>query len=306
MPRLGTDDAENVLIPIPPKNEQRRISTTVEQLLSIVDKIESDKVDLKELVKQTKAKVLDLAIRGKLVKQDPNDETADKLLEKIREEKERLIQEDKLKRDKNEAYIYKNSDDNCYYEKMGAETICIDDDLPFEIPDSWRWVRLGNIGDWGAGSTPNRNNYKYYDNGTIPWLKTGDLNDGYIDSVSEFITEQALKDTSLKLRNKGSILIAMYGATIGKLGILNIETTTNQACCACNCYMINNLYLFYYLMAQRSQIKELGAGGAQPNISKEILVNCLFSLPPLNEQQRIVEKIESIFAQLDNILNNLQ
>ena len=118
IPGIERNDILELLVALPPTVEQHRISSTIEQLLSLVDKIESDKVDLKELVKQTKAKVLDLAIRGKLVNQCPNDEPTEKLLEKIKEEKEKLIQEGKLKRDKNETYIYKNSDDNSYYEKI--------------------------------------------------------------------------------------------------------------------------------------------------------------------------------------------
>lgn len=221
--RTSLGKLKELFVPIPPIPEQKRIAETVENLLGIVDTIESDKIDLSELIKQTKSKVLDLAIRGKLVPQDPNDEPADKLLEKIREEKEKLIKESKLKRDKNETFIYKNSDDNSYYEQIDGETVSIDDDLPFEIPDSWRWCRLGNIGDWGAGSTPNRNKSNYYNNGTIPWLKTGDLNDSFIDDVPEYITELALKETSVSIKPKGSVLIAMYGATIGKLGIRSEE-----------------------------------------------------------------------------------
>lgn len=272
MPKLAIERIKGVLIPIPPIQEQNRIVETVGTLLQLVETIDSDKIDLSNLIKQTKAKVLDLAIKGKLVPQDDNDEPADKLLEKIREEKEKLIKEGKIKRDKNETFIFKSSDDNSYYEQIDGETVCIDDDLPFEIPNSWRWCSLGNIGDWGAGSTPNRNKFEYYNNGTIPWLKTGDLNDSFIENIPEHITEQALKETSVSIKPKGSILIAMYGATIGKLGILNIDSTTNQACCACKCIKINNLYLFYYLMSQRNKLKEMGMGGAQPNISKEVFL----------------------------------
>ena len=291
----------NVLIPVPPIDEQKRISEYISQLSALIKNVDNNKIILYNLIKKTKAKVLDLAIRGKLVPQDPNDEPADKLLEKIREEKEKLIKEGKIKRDKNETFIFKSSDDNSYYEQIDGETVCIDDDLPFEIPNSWRWCSLGNIGDWGAGSTPNRNKFEYYNNGTIPWLKTGDLNDSFIENIPEHITEQALKETSVSIKPKGSILIAMYGATIGKLGILNIDSTTNQACCACQCIYINNLYLFYYLMSQRNNFKKMGLGGAQPNISRELLVNYYFALPPINEQLKIVSKIKDIFAQLDTI-----
>ena len=145
MPRLGTDDAENALLPIPPLSEQKKIVNILNSTINAIENITLDKEALSNVIKQTKAKVLDLAIKGKLVPQDPNDEPADKLLEKIREEKEKLIKEGKLKRDKNETFIFKNSDDNSYYEQIDGETVCIDDDLPFEIPDSWRWCRLRDI-----------------------------------------------------------------------------------------------------------------------------------------------------------------
>lgn len=132
-PSINASDIEDFLYPLPPQSEQVRILSTVQELSEIIETIENDKIDLSELIKQTKAKVLDLAIKGKLVPQDPNDEPADILLEKIREEKEKLIKEGKLKRDKNETFIFKNSDDNSYYEQIDGETVCIDDDLPFEI-----------------------------------------------------------------------------------------------------------------------------------------------------------------------------
>ena len=242
-----------------------------------------------------KNSILQLAMEGKLVPQNPNDEPASVLLEKIRDEKERLIKAKKIKRNNKESFIFRKN--GHFYEKVGkkGEPVCIDDEIPFDIPDNWGWCRLGFIGDWGAGSTPKRGESKYYNNGTIPWLKTGDLNNGYINEVPEFITEIALKETSVRLNPIGSVLIAMYGATIGKVGILNIEATTNQACCACLPFNgIYNKFLFYYLMSQNKNFNKMGEGGAQPNISRTKIINYLFPIPPLKEQKRIVEKIEEI------------
>ena len=157
-----------------------------------------------------------MAVQGKLVPQDPADESAEALLERIRERKKQLIKEGKIKADKHESVIFRR--DNSHYEKLDGIERCIDDEIPFEIPDSWQWSRLGMIGAWGSGATPSRNRPEYY-NGTIPWLKTGDLTDGYIDTIPETISELALAKTSVKLNPVGSVLIAMYGATIGKLGI---------------------------------------------------------------------------------------
>mgnify|MGYP002569608519 CR=1 FL=1 len=178
------------------------------------------------------------------------------------------------------------------YEKIGKnEPVCIADEVPFEIPESWEWVRLGSIGDWGSGATPSRTTPEYY-NGNIPWLKTGDLNDGYITHIPETITERALLETSVRLNPIGSVLIAMYGATIGKLGILQTPATTNQACCACIPFTgIYNEFLFYFLMSQKLAFIKRGEGGAQPNISKEKIVATLMPLPPKAEQKRIVEKL---------------
>ena len=109
---------------------------------------------------------------------------------------------------------------------------------PYELPEGWVWTTLGEIGNWQSGATPSRLRKDYY-GGNIPWLKTGDLNDGYISDIPEYITETALKETSVKLNPKDSVLIAMYGATIGKVGILSFPATTNQACCACTDYLVN-------------------------------------------------------------------
>ena len=142
---------------------------------------------------------------------------------------------------------------------------------------------------------------KDYYGGNIPWLKTGDLNDGLITDIPEFITQKALDETSVKLNPIGSILIAMYGATIGKIGILTFPAATNQACCACSDYKIEQMYLFYFLLANKEAFIAMGDGGAQPNISKEKITVTFMPLPPLTEQQRIVAAIEHSFKLIDTI-----
>ena len=229
---------------------------------------------------ELKNSILQLAIQGKLVEQRPEEGTAEELYQQIQEEKRRLVKEGKIKKEKPLPEI-------------------AEDEVLFEIPGSWKWVRVGNCGSWGSGATPSRTNSEYY-GGTIPWLKTGDLNDGVVIKIPEYITESALEKTSVRLNPVGSVLMAMYGATIGKLGILGVEATTNQACCACVPYNgIYNKYLFYFLMASRAAFIKMGEGGAQPNISKEKIVNTLFSLPPLAEQKRIVAKIEELLPLID-------
>ena len=267
---LNSDKVADAIFPLPPYGEQKRIVFEIERCFALIDVIELRKTDLRETIKQAKSKVLDLAIHGKLVLQDPNDEPASELLKRINPKAEIIT-------------------DNGHYQKL---------------PDGWCLTILGSIGTWQSGATPSRLRKDYY-GGNIPWLKTGDLNDGIITNIPEFITEKALKETSVKLNPTDSILIAMYGATIGKIGILSFPATTNQACCACLDYKIDKMYIFYFLLSNRINFISMGGGGAQPNISKEKIVNTTFPLPPLAEQKRIVSKIEELFHQLDMIEESL-
>ena len=254
--------------------------------------------------KQLKNSILQWAIQGKLVPQDPNDEPASVLLEKIRQEKERLIMEKKIKRDKNASIIYRG-EDNSYYEKLLAtgEVKCIDEEVPFEIPQGWEWCRMGCIGDWGAGATPAKGNPDYY-GGSILWLRTGELNNGIVYDSEIKITDKALQECSLRMNKIGDVLIAMYGATIGKVAIVGKELTTNQACCACTPFGIYNYYLFFFLMGSQIDFIKKGEGGAQPNISREKLISHLMPIPPLAEQYRIVEKIQYLLPLVEKYSNS--
>jgi len=230
---------------------------------------------------QLRNSILQETICGRLVPQDPNDEPASALLNRIREEKKQLVKAGKLKK------------------KDLEETPISEDEKPFDIPDSWEWCKLGWIGDWGAGATPAKGNPEYYDNGTIPWLRTGELNNAFVYDSEIKVTPKALEKCSLRMCNVGDVLIAMYGATIGKVAIAGIELTTNQACCACTPYEIYNKYLLYYLMASKKTFIEMGEGGAQPNISREKIIAFPFPLPPLAEQKRIVAKIEELLPKVE-------
>ena len=233
--------------------------------------------------KQLKQKILSLAISGKLVPQDPSDEPASELLKRIKAERESTVEKGRKQ---------KATTDTSYYQQCP----------PFQLPQGWVWFKLGEIGKWRAGITPSRGRKDYY-GGNIPWLKTGDLTDDYIYEVSEYITEKALEETSIKLNPKGSILIAMYGATIGKVGILTFESATNQACCACTEYenIVAQKYLFYFLLSHKKNFVMIGGGGAQPNISKEKIVETFIPLPPLKEQERIVQEVDRLFALIDQL-----
>ena len=287
---LKLGNVKSYLIPLPPLEEQKRIVAKIEELMPYVDKYDVAYSEVEKLNKKfpedMQKSILQYAIQGKLVEQREEDGTAEDLYKQIQEEKKKLIKEGKIKKTKVLPEI-------------------TEDEIPFDIPENWKWVRLGEIGSWSSGATPSRSNPKYY-GGEIPWLKTGDLNDGYIVEVPEYITEEALNKTSVRLNPIGSILMAMYGATIGKLGILDIEATTNQACCACIPFKgIYNKFLFYYLLGQRGYYIKMGAGGAQPNISKEKIVSSILPLPPLAEQKRIVEKIEEMLPYTKQLIKKI-
>lgn len=157
---------------------------------------------------------------------------------------------------------------------------------------------MGSIGEWGAGATPAKGNIEYY-NGNILWLRTGELNNDVVFDTEIKVTEKALKECSLRLNKVGDVMIAMYGATIGKVAIVGKEMTTNQACCACTPIGIFNWYLFYFLMASQQDFIKKGEGGAQPNISREKLIAHLMPVPPIEEQRRIVSKIREILPWIE-------
>ena len=298
---VNLSDFRPYLIAVPPIDEQKRIVNKLKELLPLLDKYNcyADKLSRQnnEINTLLKKSILQEAIQGRLVPQIAEEGTAKELLEQIKAEKLKLVKESKLKKSAlNESVIFRG-DDNKYYEQIGKKCLDITEQIPFEIPNSWTWARMGQVGDWGAGSTPQRGNQDYY-GGNILWLKTGELNNDIVYDTEEKITHRAFQDCSLRMNKIGDVLIAMYGATIGKLAIVGKELTTNQACCGCTPYVVYNWFLFYFLMASRDSFIKKGEGGAQPNISRVKLVEHLIPLPPLNEQKRIVKRIETLFEQL--------
>lgn len=281
--RISRDYVANTLFPLPPLAEQKRIVEKIESIFKQADIIEENRLALKTAVRHTKSRVLDLAVRGKLTEQRPEEGSAEELLARIREEKQRLIAGGKMKK-----------------EKLLPEIT--EEEIPFDIPAGWEWVRLGEIGSWQAGCTPDTTRKDFYESGTIPWINSADLTDGYIDTITHYVTEKAFAEKKMRLNKTGAVCVAMYGATIGKTGILTVDATTNQAVCVCNLLSsMDSKYLFYFLQFHKPFFVMKGFGGAQPNISKEKIENTPFPLPPFAEQNRIVEKIEQIFDILDTI-----
>ena len=330
---LSMKDILAVEFPLPPIDRQRELSNLFVSLQEKQKELSAEYEKQTDYAKLLRQNILQEAIEGKLTaawrKQNPiqkgnPDYDAEALFEQIQKgevspslqpasqfsatpsprgkapktpENSREFFEEKLDSERKRT-------NNAHSKSLAPIT---DEEKPFEIPEGWKWVRLGEIGNWASGATPSKSELTYYVNGTIPWLRTGDLNDNVISSLPITITEKALNECSLRLNPIDSVLIAMYGATIGKVGILKTQATTNQACCACIPYQSNfSQYLFYLLIALREYFKEKSWGAAQPNISKEIIIKTPFALPPLKEQEEIVSKIETLLAKVTTLENQIQ
>ena len=256
---------------------------------------------------QLRKSILQLAIQGKLVPQDPADEPASVLLERIRAEKQSLIKQGKIKKDKGDSVIFKG-DDNCYYEKCGSEVKNITEELPFEIPDSWCWVRFPSIVHFSLGKTPDRHTDKYWNDGAYPWFSIADMQDKKtITTSKEQISENALKEKfNGSLSPKGTLLMS-FKLTVGRTSILGIEAVHNEAIISIfpfidqkhitRDYLMNTLGLLVEYVEQTDAIK-----GATLNSNK--LQHMFVPIPPIAEQERIVaeiEKIEPLIAEYDKL-----
>ena len=178
-----------------------------------------------------------------------------------------------------------------------------------EVPESWEVWKVSRLFKRiGSGTTPKSGTPEYYENGTIPWVNTGDLNDGVLNECGTYITEKAFAEHStLKIYNKGTLLIAMYGATIAKLSILNFEACTNQACCAlADSKLIEIEFAFNWFLSQKQNIINLSYGGGQPNISQDVIRSIRIPIPMKNEQQSIVEYIKQETSTIDNLISKYQ
>lgn len=223
---------------------------------------------------ELKNSILQLAVQGKLVPQCKDDEPASELLKHIRAEKQKLgIKEKSL-------------------------PAISEDEIPFDIPESWEWVRLNDISSITSGGTPARTNSSFW-NGNIPWVKIGDIRNKYISTTEEKISEQGLNSSSAKIFPKGTILYTIF-ATIGTVGILNIDAATNQAVAGVTFFgEYSRDYMYYVLIGLKDILVSKGKGMAQMNINLTILKNTPIPIPPLAEQKRIVEKIEELMPLIE-------
>jgi len=324
---LTISRAGATLVPLPPYSEQQRIVEKVEELMALCDRLEqqsSDQItahetlvdalldtltqsrDATELadnwarlaahfdtlfttehsIERLKQTILQFAVMGKLVVQNPNEESASVLLEKISEEKRRLVKEGKIKNPK----------------ELGAPG----NETPYPVPRGWQWEKLGNFTLVGTGATPSRDRADYYSPPEHPWVTSGETDQDYIFETKERVSSLAVKETNITIYPAGTLVVAMYGQgkTRGQISELKVAAGTNQACAAIrplNKELHHRRYIKLCFVKLYDEIRDGAAGGAQPNLNTGKIANTLIPLPPLQEQHRIVKKVDELMALCDQL-----
>ena len=304
MPRLGSKQGNNGLIPIPPIEEQRRIVNFISSLDPFIEKFSKAHASLDKINKQLKETLrkstLQEAIRGNLVSQNYENEPASVLLQRIKEEKQRLVKEGKLKKkDVVDSVIYKG-DDNKYYEQIGRDTIEISNEILFDLPCSWQWVRFGQIVRMSIGKTPARGEVSYWSKATIPWVSISDMtNSEHINKTKEKISVAA-SSVMGEISPVGSLLMS-FKLTVGRTSILNIDAYHNEAIISIYPFIDDKYalrdYLFYTLpfLSNMGDSKDAIKG---KTLNSKSLKSLLIPLPPLREQRCIINRLEELYAHL--------
>ena len=293
-PNISKEKIVSTLMPVPPLDEQRRIVVMLERIFPIIDAYSKCKTEL-DLYNTTfpehlKKSILQEAVQGKLVPQDPSDESAEALLERIRAEKQRLIKEGKIKKDKHESVIFRR--DNSHYEKRGSEEVCIDEEIPFEIPSGWSWSRLGTCLDVrdGTHDTP-----RYVSEG-VPLVTSKNLSNGRIDfSTAKLISKEDSQAINQRSKvDSGDIMYAM----IGSIGNPVLYQGTDEFSIK-NMALFKNVpdgmymeYVYWFLVLAQEDMRKAASGGVQAFVSLGYLRNYLIPVPPIAEQRRICDTIE--------------
>ena len=294
---LSAETLSTFLIPLPPMNEQVSIIKKLQDCISYTLTIADAQRSVSDLVSATKSKILDLAIRGKLVPQDPNDEPASVLLERIRAEKEELIKQGKIKRDKKESIIFRG-DDNSYYEKVGNNINCIDEKIPFELPEGWAFIRLKTAWKLISGRDLSPSEYNDKNDG-IPYI-TGASNfrNGHISLVRWTTVPQVIT-------RRGDLLLTCKG-TIGEIAHNNFGEAhiARQIMAIRNIYSLNVDFLALCIEYSMTKIKQ-AAKGLIPGISREDILNLVIPIPPTKEQENICNKLKTTFSAIEHIEKSL-
>ena len=303
---LSTTTVCNYLVPIPPRNEQTRIISKVTSLLPVIERYGTQQEKLDKLNRtineQIKKSVLQEVIQGKLVPQIASEGTAHELLEQIKTEKQKLVKEGTLKKSAlNDSVIFRG-DDNKYYEQIGEDCNDITDEIPFDLPCNWCWCRFSNIASTTIGKTPTRGEQTYWINGKYNWVSISDMIDGgLISTTKEKVSDLAVKEVfSAPISEKGCLLMS-FKLSIGKTSILNIDAFHNEAIITIRPIidkeyaMRNYLFKVLPLIANLGESKDAIKG---KTLNSKSLANLLIPLPPLQEQQRIIEQMNILSKQL--------
>ena len=306
MPRVGTETMADLLVPIPPLSEQKRIVEKLNEVTPLTDSYAEVYVRVaglnQEFPELLKKSILQEAVQGKLVPQDPADEPASVLLKRIRSEKEQLIKAGKIKRDKHESVIFRR--DNSHYEKLDGIERCIDDEIPFDIPEGWCWRRLGTMIGVQRGASPRpKGSPEYWSSERTPhhWIKISDITkytqNDYLYDTDEFLTDLG---TTKSVFVDSDYLITAASGSLGKIAKLNISGYIYDGL-MCMCFKNTSLemdYIIILIQAMVELLMSLSTGTAWKNITTDILKNLLIPLPPLSEQRRIVEKQRELFDKI--------
>ena len=285
---LSSNALHALLFPLPPVEEQKRIVDIIRKIDPITEKYEIAEAKLNALntgfPDQLKKSILQMAVQGKLVPQDPNDEPASVLLERIRAEKERLITEGKIKRDKNESVIFRR--DNSHYEKLCKNVVCIDSKIPFELPDSWAWTRFGNLISLLSGQDFEPSGYNAVGRG-IPYIT------GASNIVAGNVMINRWTECPKNIAHGGELLIVCKGAGVGKMAVIKEEAHIARQIMSILPISANLRYLQVVLEYNLDHLRR-SMQGVIPGISRSDVLNLLCPVPPLTEQQRIADQIEAI------------
>ena len=288
-PNCNGTSLSQLFIPVPPLNEQVSILTIVENILSLIEHIDVSKCEIEECSRQIKSKILELAIQGKLVPQDENDEPANVLLERIRTERKA-----KLGKKYVESYIFKG-DDNCYYEKIGNTSKKISEEMPFDLPFGWCWITLKEIATITSGKTPK--NEQITDLGNIPYFKVGDMNlsgnEIFMEVVQYYVndcyTGITFPKNSFIFPKNGGALLTNKKRILKQESLVDLNTGVLIPSSA-----VNNEFMFY--LFSTVDFTKNYKGSTIPTIDNEMIGNIVFALPPIEEQSRIVQKIKAIMS----------
>ena len=297
---LSSNAIHSLLFPLPPLAEQHRIVETIDKLQPYTDAYADVESTLDTLnttfPERLKKSILQEAVQGKLVPQDSSDEPAEALLERIRAEKRRLIKEGKIKKDKHESVIFRR--DNSHYEKRGSEVTCIDDELPFHIPETWQWERIINIYNFidYRGATPNKTTVG------VPFITAKNVKKGFIDyTISEFISEdEYLRRQSRGVSQEGDILFTTE-APMGNAALADLRVySAGQRLITLQQYGVStglsNELMLYFILSEcfQSQLSDKSTGTTVKGIKAEKLKQLYIPVPPVSEQQRIIRSIRSV------------